>query len=99
MVPGRSIAFPGPKDLGEEDFLDNSLGFRHFSPNFYAAVLASDFGVTAVVRLNEYDAAAFNVTFYYEALAESLAILRPTFRPESEDAVTTGSYPAKLSCK
>jgi hypothetical protein len=26
-------------------------------------------------------------TFYYEALAESLAVLHPEFRPESEDAI------------
>ena len=52
VVPGKFIAFKGPRDLGGVDFHDDEGGFRDFSPEFFAAVFG-DFGVTAVVRLNE----------------------------------------------
>ena len=61
VVPGKLIAFPGPKDLAVGEYLDDTRGYRKFSPAFYADVFASDFGVTTVVRLNEaeYEADAF----------------------------------------
>ena len=61
VVPGRFIAFQGPKDLGGRDYRDDARGHRAFSPSFYAALFAEDLGVAAVVRLNEadYDAAGF----------------------------------------
>jgi cell division cycle 14 len=61
VVPGTFIAFKGPRDLDGRDFADDGSGCRWFSPAAYAEVFTSDFGVAAVVRLNEaeYDAAAF----------------------------------------
>jgi cell division cycle 14 len=61
VVPGTFIAFSGPKNLGGEEYIDDVRGYRRFSPAYYANIFAGDFGVTAVVRLNEpeYDAAAF----------------------------------------
>ncbi len=61
VVPGRLIAFKGPRDLGGEAYRDDASGGRCFSPAFYADLLAADFGVAAAVRLNEaeYDAGAF----------------------------------------
>ena len=52
VVPGKFIAFKGPRDLGGAAYRDRDNGFREFSPGFYADVFG-DFGVTAVVRLNE----------------------------------------------
>ena len=52
VVPGKFIAFKGPQDLGGAAYRDRDDGFREFSPRFYAD-LFGDFGVTAVVRLNE----------------------------------------------
>ena len=61
VVPGKFIAFKGPRDLGGETHLDDEAGQRVFSPWFYAEVFAHDFNVTAVVRLNEaeYDDGSF----------------------------------------
>jgi cell division cycle 14 len=61
VVPRKFIAFAGPKDLGGDEYLDDARRYRSFSPSYYATVFTGDFGVTAVVRLNEpqYDAAAF----------------------------------------
>jgi cell division cycle 14 len=61
VVPGKFIAFKGPKALGEHDFEDDESGCRVFSPSALADIFAEDFGVAAVVRLNEaeYDGAAF----------------------------------------
>ena len=61
VVPGKFIAFKGPKDLGGVTFSDDAPGARSFGPGHYADIFAEDYCVTAVVRLNEacYDAAAF----------------------------------------
>ena len=61
VVPGKFIAFKGPVDLDGAAFRDDTGGLRAFSPGHYADIFADDFGVAAVVRLNEarYDAAAF----------------------------------------
>ena len=60
VVPGKFLAFPGPQDLGGALYQDDERGFRRFSPDFYADVF-EDYGVTAVVRLNEphYDRGRF----------------------------------------
>ena len=60
VVPGKFVAFKGPKDLGGASFLDDAKGFRHFSPAHYADIF-HDLGVDVVVRLNEreYDADGF----------------------------------------
>ena len=60
VVPGKFIAFKGPVDLGGSEYQDDERGFRSFSPGFYAGVF-KDYGVTAVVRLNEprYDGRRF----------------------------------------
>ena len=52
VVPGKLIAFKGPRNLSGENYLDNEQGWRDFSPEFYAD-LFGDLGVKAVVRLNE----------------------------------------------
>ena len=33
VVPGKFVALKGPKDLNGLDFLDDSSGYRAFSPN------------------------------------------------------------------
>jgi cell division cycle 14 len=60
VVPGKFLAFQGPQDLGGAPYQDDERGFRRFSPDFYADVF-EDYGVTAVVRLNEarYDGGRF----------------------------------------
>ena len=60
VVPGKLVAFKGPRDLEGDDYRDNAHGSRDFSADFYAD-LCQDFGVTAVVRLNEpqYDGRRF----------------------------------------
>ena len=52
VVPGKFIAFKGPVDVGDALYHDDERGYRSFSPDFYASIF-QDFGVTAVVRLNE----------------------------------------------
>ena len=60
VVPGKFIAFQGPKDLGGPDYVDMHHAGRVFSPSYYAELL-QELGVEVVVRLNEplYDAASF----------------------------------------
>jgi cell division cycle 14 len=60
VVPGRFVAFKGPKHHAGLDFHDDERGCRAFSAHFYADLLP-EFNVTAVVRLNEpcYDKQAF----------------------------------------
>ena len=61
VVPGKLIAFVGPEDLADQDFLDEPNGRRRFGPAFFASeFLERD--VSAVVRLNEaqYDGHAFS---------------------------------------
>jgi cell division cycle 14 len=56
IVPGRLIAFKGPKEMDGFPYLDGDRGSRTFSPQFIAPML-QDLDVAAVVRLNtiEYD--------------------------------------------
>eukprot|EP00291_Cryptomonas_curvata_P001597 CAMPEP_0172180402 /NCGR_PEP_ID=MMETSP1050-20130122/17202_1 /TAXON_ID=233186 /ORGANISM="Cryptomonas curvata, Strain CCAP979/52" /LENGTH=310 /DNA_ID=CAMNT_0012853489 /DNA_START=25 /DNA_END=953 /DNA_ORIENTATION=+ len=60
VVPGKFVAFKGPRDLGGKVYHDDRRGFRHFSPGYYAEIFRS-LAVTAVVRLNEpqYDEQVF----------------------------------------
>ena len=60
VVPGRFIAFKGPKDLPNGREYHDRDGFRDFSPVYYVDIFR-ELNVTAVVRLNEpnYDEAAF----------------------------------------
>ena len=61
VVPGKLIAFKGPRSLPNGALYRDQAGTRTFSPGFYCAAAFADMGVTAVVRLNEpeYDAAEF----------------------------------------
>ena len=61
VVPGKLIAFKGPADLAAAAYRDDERGARAFGPATYADIFAEDYGVSAVVQLNEasYDAAAF----------------------------------------
>ena len=60
VVPGKFIAFKGPVDLGGDVYRDDERRFRSFAPAYYAGVFR-EYGVTAVVRLNEacYDKKCF----------------------------------------
>ena len=61
VVPGKFVAFQGPRDLGGADYRDDAAtGARAFSPDFYVEVLR-DMKVETVARLNEarYSAAGF----------------------------------------
>ena len=60
VVPGKFIAFQGPRDLDGDSYRDSPNGARAFSPAHYAPIL-SDMGVETIVRLNEarYSAADF----------------------------------------
>jgi cell division cycle 14 len=60
IVPGRLIAFKGPKDFYGLPYVDGDGGSRTFSPEFIAPMLL-DLHVAAVVRLNaiEYDRQTF----------------------------------------
>ena len=59
VVPGKFVAFRGPRDLGGADYSD-AAGYRQFAPAHYLDLFRS-LGVTDVVRLNEseYDSAEF----------------------------------------
>ena len=61
VVPGKFIAFTGPRDLGGAEFHDDmSRGTRSFSPKYYIDIFR-ELGVSTVVRLNEpqYNSADF----------------------------------------
>ena len=61
VVPGKLVAFQGPKDLrGRLHYDDDGLGQRSFSPAYYLGIFR-ELGVSTVVRLNEahYSARAF----------------------------------------
>ena len=61
VVPGKFVAFNGPHNLGDKDYLDSESGFRRFSPAHYSGILL-DMDVRLVVRLNEpiYDAREYS---------------------------------------
>jgi cell division cycle 14 len=60
-VPGKLIAFKGPRSLPDDALYADRDGYRVFSPRFYTEAPFADMGVAAVVRLNEleYDPADF----------------------------------------
>jgi cell division cycle 14 len=51
VVPGKFVAFRGPRDLGDREYSDDD-GCRRFSAKYYVE-LFHEMGVTDVVRLNE----------------------------------------------
>ena len=59
VVPGKFVAFAGPRDLGGK-LHDDARGIREFSPAYYLGIFR-ELGVSTVVRLNEahYDGRAF----------------------------------------
>ena len=61
VVPGKLIAFKGPRTLSDDRLYEDKDGLRVFSPRFYCDAAFADMGVTDVVRLNEleYDPADF----------------------------------------
>ena len=61
VVPGKFVAFQGPRDLAGAEYRDHPCGGRDFSPSFYVPVFR-DMGVTDVVRLNEPHYAAESIT-------------------------------------
>ena len=60
VVPGRLIAFRGPRSMPDGRYYRDAHGGREFGPGYYASVFPT-LGVSAVIRLNEpeYDAGAF----------------------------------------
>ena len=61
VLPGKFVAFKGPKDLDGAEYRDNTIrGTRTFSPAYYIDIFRA-MGVSTVVRLNEpqYDSAVF----------------------------------------
>ncbi len=52
VVPGKFIAFKGPADLGSSRYVDQGEGLGQFAPEHYIEPF-QDFGVKAVIRLNE----------------------------------------------
>ena len=61
VVPGKFVAFMGPKDLGGAEFYDDAIQrTRSFSPKYYIDIFR-ELGVSTVVRLNEpqYNSADF----------------------------------------
>jgi cell division cycle 14 len=61
LVPGKLVAFPGPRDLVGQRYRDDAArGARDFSPEHYLDIF-QDLGVSTVVRLNEarYDSRRF----------------------------------------
>ncbi len=106
VVPGTFIAFKGPKDLDGKDFSDDDSGYRCLSPAVYADVFSSDFGVTAVVRLNEaeYDARAFEERgirhrdlHFDDCTSPPPAVVRAFFA--AADAAVDGGGAVAVHCK
>jgi cell division cycle 14 len=60
VIPGKFVAFKGPKDLEGRHYLDDRRGYRDFSPEYYVDIF-KHINVSLVVRLNEdeYDARTF----------------------------------------
>ena len=52
VVPGKFVAFKGPRDLGGRQYLDERSGHRNFSPGYYLSIFR-ELEVVTVVRLNE----------------------------------------------
>eukprot|EP00291_Cryptomonas_curvata_P017336 CAMPEP_0172161582 /NCGR_PEP_ID=MMETSP1050-20130122/6205_1 /TAXON_ID=233186 /ORGANISM="Cryptomonas curvata, Strain CCAP979/52" /LENGTH=324 /DNA_ID=CAMNT_0012831495 /DNA_START=143 /DNA_END=1114 /DNA_ORIENTATION=- len=62
VVPGKLVAFRGPKDLGGREYLDDcTRGCRDFSPSYYVSIFKA-LGVSTVIRLNRprYDSRDFS---------------------------------------
>ena len=61
IVPGKLIAFKGPRALPDGQLFHDQCGYRTFAPRFYAEAAFADMAVSTVVRLNEpeYDPADF----------------------------------------
>ena len=59
MVPGKLVAFRGPRELGGASYRDRG-GVRYFSPAFFVPILR-ELGATTVLQLDDpaYDPAAF----------------------------------------
>ena len=53
VVPGKLIAFKGPRSLSDGRLFQDNAGYRTFSPAFYCDAPFADMGVTTVIRLNE----------------------------------------------
>jgi cell division cycle 14 len=52
VVPGKLVAFRGPRDLGGREYFDDSTrGCRDFSPSYYVGIFKA-LGVSTVIRLN-----------------------------------------------
>jgi hypothetical protein len=50
VVPQKILFFPSPVDLpGNAEWMDSADGERHFSPAFYADLLATEFNVSTVM--------------------------------------------------
>jgi cell division cycle 14 len=60
VIPGKFVAFKGPKDLEGRDYLDDRRGYRVFSPEYFVDIF-KQMQVSMVIRLNEdeYDARTF----------------------------------------
>jgi cell division cycle 14 len=60
VVPGKLIAFKGPRTLSHSGDFEDIQGCRHFAPQFYADIFADEMHVSTVIQLNEepYDAHA-----------------------------------------
>ena len=60
VVPGKYLAFAGPRDLHGQKYREDSKGRRKFSPSYYVKIFLR-LGVTDVIRLNEepYDDSPF----------------------------------------
>ena len=61
VVPGKLIAFKGPRTLSHAGGFEDIEGCRHFAPQFYADIFADEMNVSTVIQLNEepYDTRAF----------------------------------------
>ena len=89
VVPGKFVAFKGPKNLVGRQYADNMVrGHRDFSPTYYIDIFR-ELGVSTVLRLNEahYDACAFtdvdiNVhdLYFEDCTAPPKQVVRQFFR-------------------
>ncbi len=61
IVPGKLIAFKGPRSLSHTGEYEDLRGCRNFSSSFFADIFATEMNVSTVIRLNEetYDTVPF----------------------------------------